>query len=63
MRFGHLIEYNVNTYFEKSYRESGGEAGLRPFQKNSKFEPGSLDQQSEILIEHILKRYQNISEK
>ena len=47
MRIGHLIEYNVNTYFEKSYRESGGEAGPRPFQKNSKFEPGSLDQQSE----------------
>ena len=36
MRFGHLVEYNVNTYFEKSYRESGGEAGHRSFYKNSK---------------------------
>ena len=32
MKFGPLIEYDMrNIFLEKSYRESGGETGLRPF--------------------------------
>ena len=32
MKFGPLIEYDMrNIFLEKSYREGGGETGLRPF--------------------------------
>ena len=34
MKFGQLIDYNMeNTFLEKSYTRCGGEGSLRPFYK------------------------------
>ena len=50
MKFGQLIEYNIehNIFLEKSYAKCGEEASPRPFYKKSKLSV-SLDQQSEML--------------
>ena len=37
MKLGHLVKYNIrNNFFEKSYRECGGETIPRTFSKKSK---------------------------
>ena len=33
IKFGHLIEYNINIFLEKPYSKCGGEASPRPFYK------------------------------
>ena len=36
MKFGPLVEYNINIFLEKSYAKSSGETIPRPFSKKSK---------------------------
>ena len=49
MKFDQLIEYNIrNIFLEKTCTKGGGEAGSRPFYKNSKLSI-SQDQQFEML--------------
>ena len=43
MKFGQLIEYNGNIFFEKSYTKCGKDTTPRPFSKKSKLSI-SLDQ-------------------
>ena len=49
MKFDQLIEYNMNTFCEKSYAKCGGEAIPRAFSKKSELSI-SLAQQSEFLF-------------
>ena len=50
IRFGHLVEYNMeNNFLKKSYPKCGGETISRPFYKNSKLSI-SLDRESEMFI-------------
>ena len=48
MKFGQLIECNINIFLENSYTKFGGEANPRPFCKKSKLSI-SLDHQNKIL--------------
>ena len=35
LKFGQLLEYKIRNFFEKLYRQCGGEASPRPFYKKS----------------------------
>ena len=59
MKWGQLIEYNMNSIFvEKSYTKCAGEAIPRPLSKKSKLSI-SLDQQCEVL-NNLFPLYANL---